>query len=179
MFEVSPSTSLLPMWKSSRANGRTNCINLSTASWIKAPGKQQTSLDEGSDWQMRFSVPRSRDLLPTITCSFLVLLHSLRSTSTGASSSDLFHLMNTLELLNFLVKNVFALRLLLAGCIHFSYCHTTATKEACPCWIVNSMEQGGPSLAAALWGLRHLFVHRCSVAMAVLYIRDCAVGCFE
>ena len=90
MFQVSPSTLLVPTWKSSRAEGRTSCIGLSAASWIKAPGKQQISLGEGSGWQMRFSVPCSRDLLTTITCSFLLLLHSSCSASTSASLSNLF-----------------------------------------------------------------------------------------
>lgn len=65
------------------------------------------------------------------------------------------------------------MHLLLAGCINFSYYNTTVAEETCLCWIASWMKQGGASFAVAFWGLRHSFVHRCSVAMAVLYILGC------
>lgn len=57
MFQVSPSTSLVPMQNCSVAKGWTSFIHLSTATWMKAPGQHQTSRDEGSGWQMRILVP--------------------------------------------------------------------------------------------------------------------------
>jgi len=58
--------------------------SVSTMSCIQGPSKQQTSLDDGSDWQARTSLPRSGESPSAITHSFFVVLLS----SSGSAVSD-------------------------------------------------------------------------------------------